>query len=90
MAFRLPPFSSKQNSQLSAQLKHPIKMTLSFGQKSVGPMSWLKISWSPSFLKIRLGLYNKKFQKCHTNYLGLSYEQLYLLVNHHRDHSSLL
>jgi hypothetical protein len=27
------------------------------------------------FFKIRLGLYNKKFQKCLINYLGLSYEQ---------------
>jgi hypothetical protein len=30
---------------------------------------------SPRFLKIRLGLYSKKFQKCLINYLGLSYEQ---------------
>ncbi len=47
------------------------------------------------FFNIRLGLYSKKFQKCLINYLGLSYEQtvtsqLYLLVNHHRDCSSLL
>ncbi len=27
------------------------------------------------FFKIRLGLYNKKFQRCLINYLGLSYEQ---------------
>ncbi len=49
----------------------------------------------PRFFKIRLSLYSKKFQKCVINYLGLSYEQtvtsqLYLLANHHRDHSSLL
>jgi hypothetical protein len=48
-----------------------------------------------SRFKIRLGLFSKKFQKCLINYLGLSYEQtvtsqLYLLVNHHRDNSSLL
>ncbi len=41
----------------------------------------------PRFLKIRLGLYSKKFQKCFINYLGLSLEQtvtsqLYLLVKH--------
>jgi hypothetical protein len=47
------------------------------------------------FFKIRLGLYSKKFQKCLINYLGLGCEQtvtsqLYLLVNHHRDCSSLL
>jgi hypothetical protein len=47
------------------------------------------------FFKIRLGLYSKKFRKCLINYLGLSYEQtvmsqLYLLVNHLRDCSSLL
>jgi hypothetical protein len=55
----------------------------------------LKTKFWPRFFKIRLGLYSKKFQKCLIKYFGLSYEQivisqLYLLVNHHRDHSSLL
>jgi hypothetical protein len=57
----------------------------------VADVPWLY----PRYFKISLGLYSKKFQKCLINYLGLSYEQtvtsqLYLLVNHHRDHSSLL
>jgi hypothetical protein len=63
----------------------------SFGQNRE---SSLKGKDQSRFFKIRLGLYSKKFEKCLINYLGLSYEQtvasqLYLLVNHHRDHSSL-
>ncbi len=63
-----------------------------------GHWSWhweFQFQFLSRFFKIRLGLYNKKFQKCLINYLGLSHEQtvtsqLYLLVNHLRDHSSLL